>query len=553
MITALLAALARTTTRVVPLSQAVQKSSTAATNTAAPTAAPAGSTRQPSFMPATQFAGARAGFAFRQGPQGLGYYHEDGFVRARPSRAVKGTAVAPADGIAAEGAAKQPTDAASAALLQTVSAIGQSAAAAIWLTTSVAGQMPAARPATKPATAAVPPAARRAAVHEQPSSRATAFDHSSRTAAVSPLRGHSAAGATSSAATAPPLPPPVHQAAVLGGGAAMTTASAETNAGSRQEIRGVVSGQPPSVNAEKDISRRNSGAKVDATTATAALRPAKGDDQSKPSATAVVSARHQAPAAATTAAPAGLATPASMPTTTAVPGLPSAITPAASRAGPTPNGNGPQPELDPPRVKLSGPSAVEPSASHVWARSGAVAAQAAERTAAAGPPSSSALTCGDVAQSRPRVGQPPGLAADSAERAIAGATEQPPAAEAPAGIGVADTQASHIARAAAAAGLAAACGDTAARAENSTAVPEVAASAWLANGKQRVRHRKLTRERKLRSAEEVEAERVAAVLKAKTQQRNQGLEVRLARRLSSENTGNYHGVRRRCASLTGEG
>ena len=62
-----------------------------------PTAAdaPANSTDQPSFLPATQFGGARSGYAFRQGPQGLGYYRDDG--RARTAGSAKAAAGEPAD------------------------------------------------------------------------------------------------------------------------------------------------------------------------------------------------------------------------------------------------------------------------------------------------------------------------------------------------------------------------------------------------------------------------------------------------------------------------
>ena len=63
--------------------------------------APSGSTDQPSFIPAAQFGGARAGFAFRQGPQGLGYYRDNLLARSRSSSSAK--AGASADDIAAAG------------------------------------------------------------------------------------------------------------------------------------------------------------------------------------------------------------------------------------------------------------------------------------------------------------------------------------------------------------------------------------------------------------------------------------------------------------------
>jgi len=61
------------------------------------------STAQPSFDPALQFAGARTGFAFRQGPQGLGYYRDDGAARARSAGFATAAAGDQTDGETAAG------------------------------------------------------------------------------------------------------------------------------------------------------------------------------------------------------------------------------------------------------------------------------------------------------------------------------------------------------------------------------------------------------------------------------------------------------------------
>ena len=56
-------------------------------------------------MSAAQFAGARAGFAFRQGSQGLGYYRDEAAARARQAGSAKAAAARQADSDPPAGAA----------------------------------------------------------------------------------------------------------------------------------------------------------------------------------------------------------------------------------------------------------------------------------------------------------------------------------------------------------------------------------------------------------------------------------------------------------------
>ncbi len=487
----------RTTAQVVSLSQAVPKQGPAAAIAAAPAAAPADSRDQLSLVPAAHFAGARAGFAFQLGPQGLGYYRDDATMMARPSRTASAPAAAPAASIAAAGAAKQPTDAATQALLQTVSAIGQSAAAAMRLTMSVAGQSPAAKSAIRPATAALLPAPRPAAVYEQPSSRATAFDHSSRTAAGSPLRGQSAAGATSSAALTAPIPPPVQQPAVSsGGGAATAAVSAAPGIGLRQQALGVIGAQHEAASAAQVLSRSSSGG---GSRALAASEPAKPGKQTQPSVTA------------------------------AVPGRSSAVRSPAIPAGPAQNGDGLPPGLAHAGTKsTSSPSAVQPSASHTWSRSGAVAAQAAERTAAAAP-SRIVAACGTTATPQSRADQPAGLGTGHWSLTVA-ADPRPPVFTNPAHIDASESRTLEPGKASDSTSLAVAHADTTARAGEDRAGSMHATAAASPAAKQREQQRRvldIVQGRCDRSTEDVEKQRRTAITRTNDRRRAEGLQVRL--------------------------
>ncbi len=392
---------------------------------------------------------------------------------------------------------KQPTaDARTQALLQAVSAIGQSAAAAMRLTMSVAGQSPAARSAIRPATAASPPAPRPAAVYEQPSSRATAFDHSSRTAAGSPLRGQSAAGPSNSAAKTAPIPPPLQQAAGIGGGAATAAVSAPPDAASRQQGQAVISARPLAACAAKDLSRSSSGG---GSRAPAASEPAKPGGQTQPSVTAAVS------------------------------GLATATRSAATPAIPTQNGDSMPPGLAQTGIKLrSGPSAVQPSAPHVRARSGAVAAEAAERTPAAAL-SSLAAACGATAMAQPRADQPPGLGTGHWSLIVA-ADPRPPVFTNPAHPDAYESRALEPAQASDSTSLAAACADTTARAGEDGAGALPATAAVSPTAKQRAQQGRVLdviQGRCDRSAEDVEKQRRTAITRTNDHRRAEGLQVRL--------------------------
>ena len=458
--------------------QAVQKPGLAAGNTATPPLAPADSTNQPRFLPATHFAGARAGFVFRLGPHGLGYYHENAYITARPSPSAKAVAVAPVNSIAAAGAAKQPTDAATQALMQTVSAIGQSAAAAMRLSMSVSSQSPAAKLATAQATAAVLPRAKPAAVHEQPSSRATAFDHSSRFAAGSSLGGHSAAGALNGAATAVPSPsPPAQQAAVGSVGIPPATVISAPSAGQQQ---GVLRAQTPAASAAKDLSSSGGLPRVHALTASEPAKPGKQMQLSG----------------------------------AAAPGLSSSARTVATSAGPTQNGD-------------SMPPGLQPSASHMRAGSGAVVAQSAERTAAAAP-SSLAAACGATAGTHPPAEQLPGLGTGKQTLAFHDDLRLS-SIEAPAHPDAFQSRALEPAKASVTTSLAVACGDTTARAaEDGTRSVQATAAASLV-ARQRAQQRRvldIVQGRCDRSAEDVERQRRTAITRTNDRRRVEGLEVR---------------------------